>query len=148
MLRAFKPRNTIFPVSHCRTVVSAYLRRSNMSKLNGLGFRFFETIKVLFIVRYSKRQITFFANNNTITKIAGKWDCPNLEICIKKAELSDFKGKKVNLKVRLSMYRNTYKTMYFDRNISKIRMATKSEGSYSSCELNKEIYFKGQTKSK
>ena len=34
--------------------------------------------------------------------------------------------------------------MYFDRNIDlseKIRMAKKSEGNYSSYELNEEIYF-------
>ena len=30
--------------------------------------------------------------------------------------------------------------MYFDRNISEIRIK-KSEGSYSSCELKEEIYF-------
>ena len=41
----------------------------------------------------------------------------------------------------------TYNTMYFDRNIDlseKIRMAKKSEGNYSSCELNEEIYFSGE----
>ena len=50
----------------------------------------------------------------------------NLEIGIKKAEFSDFKCKKVNLKVKLSIgLLNAYKTMYFDRNICEIRMAKK-----------------------
>ena len=60
----------------------------------------------------------------------------NLEICINKAEFSDF------LKVRLSLgLLNTYKTIYFDGNISEIRMAKKSEGSFLSYKLNEEIYF-------
>ena len=50
----------------------------------------------------------------------------NLEISIKKAEFSDFKGLKVNLKVRLSIgLLNTYKTKCFGRNIREIRMAKK-----------------------
>ena len=48
----------------------------------------------------------------------------------------------LRLKVRLSIsLLNTYKTMYFNRNISDIRMA-KSEGSYLSCVLKEEIYFR------
>ena len=51
---------------------------------------------------------------------------------MKKAEFSDFKGLKVDLKVRLSIgLLNAYKTMYFDRNIDlseKTRMAKKKLG--------------------
>ena len=48
---------------------------------------------------------------------------------MKKAEFSDFKGSKVNLKVRLSIsLLNAYETMYFARKIDlseKIRIAKK-----------------------
>ena len=39
--------------------------------------------------------LTFFAITKTITKM-GLLSLSNLEICIKKAEFSDFKGLKVN----------------------------------------------------
>ena len=48
---------------------------------------------------------------------------------MKKAEFSDFKGSKVNLKVKLSIsLLNAYETMYFARNIElseKNRIAKK-----------------------
>ena len=54
----------------------------------------------------------------------------NLEICIKKAEFSDFKGQIVS-KFDLGLL-NAYKPMSFDRNMSE-------KGSYFSCVTNGEF---------
>ena len=54
--------------------------------------------KVFFTVHYTNRQITaliFFChykNNNKNRREMGLLSLSNLEICIKKAEFSDFKG--------------------------------------------------------
>ena len=54
----------------------------------------------------------------------GLLNLPNLEICIKKAEFSEFKGKKSEFKgqiVSKSDLINAYNPIYFDRNISENR---------------------------
>ena len=60
----------------------------------------------------------------------------NLEICIIKAEFSDFKGYKFHLGLL-----NAYNPMYYDRNISENKDGKKSQGSYLSCVTNGEFYF-------
>ena len=62
--------------------------------------------KVLFIVRYTETNhcpqffLPFEVNNNKNRWEIGLLSLSNLEICIKKAEFSGFKGLKSNLKVR------------------------------------------------
>ena len=84
--------------------------------------------KVLFTVRYSKRQITaltfvcHYKNNNKNHREKGLLSLSNLEMCIKKAEFFDLKRLKSEFKGQIASkfdlgLHNAYNPMYFDRNI-------------------------------
>ena len=99
-------------------------------------------VKILFSVCYTNRKtasLTFFChykNNKKNCKEMGLLSLSNLEICIIKAEFSDFKGYKFHLGLL-----NAYNPMYYDRNISENKDGKKSEGSCLFCVTNGEFYL-------